>query len=139
MRIEFNGNSFSADMNGISEKERMASPKEIAYALRKNKPLLFGTASLIVALASLPFGFLSDLCAELVRDGVIDMMSHWILVTVAFAILTVTVSLALGVLSTVFFVRSYRRTCDAIGLICSGLACAICVLSAVLTVIGLVR
>lgn len=138
MKMEFNTNSFSANMNGEREKNTIDNSGYIKSLIKDNKPIFFAIVAFAVALANLPLGLIVNLSSEFF-DGILkESAVHLTVLLVSVSAIISIISVLIGVFAIATYFSSQKSTKDKAGLSVSIFSLIINVLCLLLVVLGLV-
>ena len=140
MRVEFNRNSFSADMDSNSSA---TTPINVEIDTAKNLfnsngALILGIISLAISLCNIPLGIFISISTEVLIQYVGIGMPHWIMALFTLAIILLSASTIIGVFSIVSFSKSTKRVVDGIGLSLSIVSFVTALLCLILNIVGIV-
>lgn len=141
MKVEFNENGFSAEMD-YEQPEQNASLDIDAVAekliIKNNGALIFGIVALAIAIGNLPFGLFMNLSTKILAQHLGNGLPHWVSVLFALSAVTLALSLTSGVLSVVCFAKSKKRMTDTTGLVLAIISFAMVCFCFVMNVLGIV-
>ena len=102
MRVEFDKNGFSADMEDC-DRLPCQRDESLLYLFKSEKSLSLGLLSLLAALFSLPFGLYIGISLNLVKSVAESKLSSWSVALLVISIAIAVISLSLATASIVFF------------------------------------
>lgn len=137
MRVEFNGNGFSADMNEGNGKitDSQSGFKSI---IANNWSLVLGIFSLILSVINLPFGLFINLNKQIFKNVNGVNLSYWMAILLVFSMVFVIVSILSGVFSILCYSKSSKKTTDVAGILLSIVSFLVCATVITLDVVGLI-
>lgn len=137
MRVEFNKNSFSAN---LCEEPQMGiihlRPNE-ERLMKNNKAMLFGILALFIAFVNLPFGIFMNFSTEFLTKIFNANVTHWVSYLFLISVSIFAASILCGVFSIVFFTKSQKKFSDAMGLTFSVFSFIISTTGLILSILGL--
>lgn len=137
MKIEFNTNALSANING-DECVSDSVGKELTGGLFKsNLPFFLGIIALVSSVINLPFGIFMNVGAELLRQVYEAGVPHWIFILFVASATIIAVSAACAVASIVLFAKAKKTSLDTLGLVLSILSFVISAICLVLNILGI--
>ena len=92
---------------------------------RQNKTLLWGAASLLLAILAILLGVFTYLSADLVAVLFEEKSTHIWMLWGIFATIAIVLSVLFTVFSIVYYKRASKKTFDYIGFVLSMLSCAL--------------
>ena len=100
MRVEFNENGFSANMNenGYPHTDR---PIFFGSSIKKQVALILAVVSLVIAALLLPFGLFMNIGTDLLADLLGENLTHWTTVLLVLSFLLMAISVFCGILAIV--------------------------------------
>ena len=124
MKVQFDGNGFSAEMGDVGRVPQ--TPKLPEGLSKKSMGLILGIVALVVALATLLMGFIASSGADLWQSAFGAAPVRYVLLMSVICFVLGAVSVACGVTSIVFYAKSAKDTPALIGLILSIIAFVVC-------------
>ena len=106
MKIEFNKNGFSAEMNSLNETSCNEKVSSFKFNIQENKVLLFGILAFIISVITLPFTLLLNFNFDILQQIFNTSIQHWI--TILFIVSTVMILLSL--VCGIFSISLYKKT-----------------------------
>lgn len=136
MRVEFNGNNFSAEMNSssVAPTVDIEGGKKL---FKNNRTLIFGIIALAITLGNLPFGLFMNLSTEILSSFVGVGLPHWVFVLFAFSAVMLAISLICGIFSIISFAKSEKSMLDSLGLAFTVISFVMFCLCISLNIVGL--
>lgn len=116
MKVEFNKNSFSANLTKENEIDLINQHLCENEWMKRNKSMLFGILALVVSFATLPFSIFMNLSTEFLTKVFSTSVTHWIIFLFIISTLIIDLSILFGIFSIVFFAKSKKKPSEAIGL-----------------------
>lgn len=139
MKVEFNGNTFSAEMDSNIQDDSANVGFDIEkLMLKSNGAFVFGLLSLVISLCNMPFGLFMNFSTKILAEYLGSGLPHWVSVLFAFSSVTLALSLVSGVFSVVCFAKSTRRMVDTTGLIFSIISFVMVCFCFVMNILGIV-
>lgn len=139
MKVEFNGNTFSAEMDSNIQDDSANVGFDIEkLMLKSNGALVFGLLSLVISLCNMPFGLFMNFSTKILAEYLGSGLPHWVSVLFAFSSVTLALSLTSGVFSVVCFAKSTKRMADTAGLILSIISFVMVCFCFVMNILGIV-
>ena len=140
MRVEFNGKSFTADMDSNSSAKKSVeveidTPKLLFSG---SNTLICGIISLAISLCNLPFGLFMNISTEILSQYLGTGLPHWVFVLFALSSTMLTISGISGVFAIVNFAKSQKRIVDWAGFSLSVISFVLICLCFTLNIVGLV-
>ena len=137
MKIEFNRNGFSADMEVTdSAKNDKFNTAAYTYLVKKSSVFICGAISVILALVLIPLSFAVNLITDIYLRGSEEFPASYLLLFLTLAIIFTAVSVIFSVISIVFYKKSEKKRIDIIGLVLSIFSFLICSVSLTLGIIA---
>ena len=138
MKIEFNNNGFSANINEDPKGVTVEQSFEYKQILNKYCVLIFAVVAILFATINLAFGLFINFSTKMMSEGLGTAISHWTVVLLVLSITLFLFSVVCGIASLVCFVKSMRKTIDYIGFMVAIVSFIIAVIGIVLNIIGLI-
>lgn len=140
MKVEFNGNVFSAEMDDLS---RDNSSFDVGIDVEKmifrnNGALMLGILAFVISLCNLPFGLFMNFSTKILAEYLGSGLPHWVSVLFAFSSVTLALSLTSGVFSVVCFAKSSKRMVDTTGLVFSIISFVMVCFCLIMNILGIV-
>ena len=138
MKVQFNGNGFSAEMENESEQKKRDGFCDFKAIISYSKPLFFAAIAFVLALANLPFGLIINFSSELFMEAFDESAIHLTVLLVSISSIINVISLFSGAFAVSSYFYSERASKDKVGLFFSIFSIAVNVLWILLIVLGLV-
>lgn len=139
MRVEFNGKSFTADMDSNSSAKKSVEVEIDTTKLlfKGSNTLICGIISLAISLCNLPFGLFMNISTEILSQYLGTGLPHWVFVLFALSSTTLALSGISGVFAIVNFAKSQKHMVDWAGFSLSILSFILICLCFTLNIVGL--
>ncbi len=114
MKVEFNSNGFTAEMDSPTSPDNN-SRHEKAASYNVPKPLVLGIASLVLALGNLPFGFFMNMSFELISEHVTAGVPTWLWTLLVFSGIFLLISAVCALFAIAAFFKSEKGVVRGLG------------------------
>ena len=138
MKVEFNGNGFSASIGGDDKDLAREEGNGLLDYFKREKALALGLIALFTALLSLPFGIYIELSLNLVNSVSQSSINSWTTVLLVLSISIAVASIALAVTTTFLFIKQKTKN-GKYGVAASCVAFGVAVFCLILNLINLLQ
>ena len=137
MKFESDERNFSLNMNSFEGTERRNEFENAGEVIKENKPLFFSVIAVAVALANLAFGLFINLSSKILTNVLESQNYHFTVVMLVIAVVMSVVSVALGILTLVYYSKSEKRCLDKTAVFAAILSFALSIAALTLDIVGL--
>ena len=137
MKFESDERNFSLNMNSFEGTERRNEFENAGEVIKENKPLFFSVIAVAIALANLAFGLFINLSSKILTNVLESQNYHFTVVMLVIAVVMSVVSVALGILTLVYYSKSEKRSLDKTAVFAAILSFALSIAALTLDIVGL--
>ena len=138
MKIEFNENGFSAEINQQPEEYCSVPTNYSQNFFKNNKCILLSAASVFLSLISIIFSVFINVSKGFFNELLGENTIYLMVLIFTFAFLILAVSILCGAFSIVFFKKSKKNSTDYVGFISSIFSFILNFISLILNTIGII-
>lgn len=140
MKMEFNGNQFSASMNmnmnaEPQEKATFIQDEQVVGAVKKHFALIPAIIAFISALIQIPYGLMASLWAEFFVDLFGMNAARFALAVILINVVVAAITVALSVVSLVTTTKQKECRTNGISRILSIIALSLCGLALIVNIV----
>ena len=138
MRVEFNNNGFSANMNSSYDHEQHHGEKISELPFRGFGVLLLGIIAIAFSVIELPLGLFINISYDALSSALGITAMHWAVVLFAISVIIAVMSVACGIIAIVCYSKSAKQTVDVVGMVLSIIAFIISTFCLILNIVGFI-